>query len=934
MNRLLINTLCALAATAAGASAALAGDPAAASRYFEDGLLRFERGETREAIIQLKNALQQDGRMLSAHVLLGKALLREGQYAAAEVAFRDARRLGVDIGEIAIPYGRLLLDLERPEELLEALPEDGLPRGVTVEVLGLRALALARVGRVAESLEILAKARALAPRSAEPMAIQAAILIDEGRSVEALALSRQAVALDPASAAAWNAQGSARHAQGELSGAIDDYAQALALQPDDIDVRVARAGLLVDLKRDVDAAAELEMLRTQAPGEPRAAYLRALVAERAGRVEDSRLALQEVRDLIAALPADWLQPRPQYLMLGALANHALASPVTASALLETLLRKRPGHAGARKLLASIQLDAGEPALALASVEPVLRSAPEDPTAQYLAGRAYLMLGRPDRALALLERAAQRISDPSVIKARGQSRLATGETGLGIEDIAQSFEAHPDDQGAGFLLATLYARQGENVQALALMEDLVSRHPRSAAAWNMLGAIAAASDHAERARQAYVRAIQLAPEMTPPRLNLVRLDIAEGKLDEARKAVSALMKARPGDANILYELARVDIAQRRPDDAVEVLKRALISAPDDFRVAELLARLHLEGRRTVDALVVARDIALRIPDDFDVLGFLAGVQMLAGEREAAARTYRDMTRLADFDLGRQIRVGWLNLAAGEVAAARYNLSQAEARAPDDPATIELAGSVAVARQDWKEADRQLARLRKVSGGESVALRLGFEIARARGDRVQEIATAKALFDRRPDLTTLGVFADALLRAGNGTQAARLMDDWIAAHPDDVSVRVARAELAMRLGDWTTARHSWESLLGALPEHAGVLNNLAISHAALGQLGEALSSARRAHALDAQDPLVLDTLGWMLVLNHELEGGLRYLRDAKLRLPDNAEVRWHLGFALAKLGRAREAEVELRAALERSADFHGADEAKSLLVSIVE
>lgn len=934
MNRSLTNTLCALAVAAVGMSVALAGDPAAASRYFEDGLRRFERGEIREAVIQLQNALQQDRRMLSAHVLLGKALLRDSKHAAAEVAFRDARRLGVDIGEIAIPYGRLLLDLERPQEALEMLPEDGLPRAVTAEVLGLRAVALARVGRSADGLATISRAQTLAPESAEPLAIQAAILIDEGRVAEALTIARQGIEVDATSAAAWNALGSAKHALGDLSGAVGDYGQALALLPGDVNVRVARAGLLVDLDRDAEAAAELDWLRSEAPGEPRAAYLRALIADRGGRVEASRVALQEVRDLIAALPAEWLERRPQYLMLGALANHALASPSKATSLLETLLRKRPGHGGARKLLASIQLDAGDPALALATVEPVLRLTPNDPTAQYLAGRAYLSLGRPERALALLERASHRIGDPSVLKARGQSRVAAGDMELGIEDIAHSFAARPDDQGAGFLLATLHARRGENTQAMALMEDIASRHPQSAAAWNMLGAIAAASGREERARQAYVRAIQLAPELTPPRLNLARLDIAERKLDDARLAISTLLKARPGDANALYELARIEIAQRRSDAAIEALKHARDSEPGDFRTAELLARLYLQDRRRGEALVVARDIALRIPDNFDVLGFLAHVQLAAGDRDAAARTYRDMTRLAEFDAGRQVRVGWLNLEAGDVAAAAYNLSQAEARAAGEPQTIELAGAIAVARQDWKRADRHLAGLRKVSGAELPALRLGFEIARARGNRSQEVATAKALFDRHSDAANLGILADTLLRAGSGAQAAKLMDEWIAKHPDEISVRVARGELAMRQGDWQTAKSLWESLLGALPEHAGVLNNLAISHAELGQFGQALSTARTAHALAGQDPLVLDTLGWMLVLNREVEGGLRYLRDAKLRLPGNAEVRWHLGFALARLGRTREAEVELRKALELGADFPGAGEAESLLASLTE
>jgi hypothetical protein len=44
-----------------------------AVRYYEDALTRFQRDDTAGAIVQLKNALQQDPRMLTARVLLGRA---------------------------------------------------------------------------------------------------------------------------------------------------------------------------------------------------------------------------------------------------------------------------------------------------------------------------------------------------------------------------------------------------------------------------------------------------------------------------------------------------------------------------------------------------------------------------------------------------------------------------------------------------------------------------------------------------------------------------------------------------------------------------------------------------------------------------------------------------------------------------------------------
>ena len=82
---------------------------AKASKYYEDALQRYEKKDLNGAIIQLKNALQIDKDMLSVQMLLGKALLQNGDVIAAEVALMQAMRLGVNRAEVVLPLAQALM---------------------------------------------------------------------------------------------------------------------------------------------------------------------------------------------------------------------------------------------------------------------------------------------------------------------------------------------------------------------------------------------------------------------------------------------------------------------------------------------------------------------------------------------------------------------------------------------------------------------------------------------------------------------------------------------------------------------------------------------------------------------------------------------------------------------------------------------------------
>ena len=118
------------------ACAALAADPKA-SQYYEDALNRYEKKDVKGAIVQLKNAIKIDRKLLPVHVLLGNALLANSEVVAAEVAFNEALKLGVNRAEVVVPLSKAVLAQGKRQPLLDdpRFSTAGLPPRVRLQLL-------------------------------------------------------------------------------------------------------------------------------------------------------------------------------------------------------------------------------------------------------------------------------------------------------------------------------------------------------------------------------------------------------------------------------------------------------------------------------------------------------------------------------------------------------------------------------------------------------------------------------------------------------------------------------------------------------------------------------------------------------------------------------------------------------------------------------
>ncbi len=917
------------AVLALGATFAQA-DSAQASRYYEDALKRFERKDVDGAILQLKNALQQDARMLTVHVLLGKALLSRSEAAAAEIEFNEALSQGINRAEVALPLAQALVAQGKQAEVfkLPALVPEGLPDDVRKAVLLVRAAAYADMGDPARAQTQIDAARAIPPDNADTWLAEVPLRLRARQFDKAALAADQALKFQPANAEALYQRATVPHVQGRLDEALKGYERAIAADPRHIDAQLARAGLLLDMNRDADALAQVQALLKLAPTEPRALYLNAVLAERRGDAATARAGLKAVTEQLDPVPIEFIRFRPQALMLNGLAHYGLGQMEKAKPYLEYAQRQTP-NSPMSKLLAQVYV--AEPNLERAGevLEAYLKAFPGDGQALVMMASLQMAQGRHARAASLMQEALRTRDAPEFHTALGISLMRGGQSGGAVAELEKAFQRDPRQNYAGMALATLYLRGGQTAKAVSVAERLVKQNAKNPSAWLMLGLARRGAKDLNGAREAYQQAAQLDPSLVDAKLGLARIEIAQRQFDAAQARLDALIKADEHNVDALYEMALLNEARGKPAEVQRWLAKAAdMSGPRNTRADLALVAWLLKRDQPGPALEAAKKLLAKAPDDPQTMTTYARAQLANRDLAGARATLANATRRSGFGPDPLTQIAALQLDARDTAGAAYSLDKALQAAPQHVGALSLASTVALQQGNSAQAEKQARMVVQLQPTQAAGYLLLADVAQARNQPAQAVEALRKAHDLQPTTGSLLALMRALGRQDpTGRGAQDLADRWLKTRPQDLAVWKALGDAQARAGAYPAARRSYETALKLKADDVEALNNLANALIRQGDAAAAAQTAEKALALDPRNAAVIDTAGWAQHLAGNADRALQLLRDARLREPGSPDIRYHLAAALAKAGRKAEAREELDAAL-RSKSFDSLKEAAAL------
>ncbi|MFN0313805.1 MAG: XrtA/PEP-CTERM system TPR-repeat protein PrsT [Burkholderiales bacterium] len=917
--------------TLATANAVVRADDA--PREYEDALRRYDQGDAAGALIQVRNALQKNPKMLAAQILLGKLLLEKGDADGAADAFDKGLKLGVNKIEIAVSHAEALLLQGETDQLIKLYPPEEFPSNIRTELMVLRAHAYSLAGNLTSAESLYRDAHNQNPRHINALIAYAEFLIKKGNAKGVQSLAEKAVSIGPKDPRCWNLIANVAHLTSKPQAALEAYGKALSFNAYHVDARVSRTSLLLDMGRDAEAAKDIEFLQKEMPLEPRGQYLRALYLTKVGDPLGAKQALQNTLSHIDHLPPEALRRRaPKLVLLAGMANHGLGQTEKARTYLALYLKDDPRHVGVRKVLGSILLSAGDTHGATDMLEPAVKYSPNDPLALALLASAYQARGRTLVAAEYMERALRLSGDDPTIQATlGFGLASAGKAGSGVEHLRAAWEKNSKQGQVGFALTTLYMKQGNLKEALVVAEELAKGEPENLAVLNLLGAARGANRDSRGARQAYQRAVKIDSRFLPAQLNLARLDVMEHNEKSAHERLSRLQHSRPNNIQVMMELGRVEQAMGRHSEAIRWFEKVRAMDPKNVGVASELVVLYISRKNNAKALEVAQELEQVAPGNLLALEVIGRAYLANADAKNAQQVFDRMTGRAERDPVWQLRIAHLQLAAENPNGAVKSLESALLSNPDLEPAMALLSDLEIAHGQLDKAEKRAIKILAGNANPGLGNRIRGDVEMAR----QKYSAAFTYYMAAFQVQETKELALRLFRVHLANKEPKRGLEFLksvsAKHPVDYAIDSALAEGYLLIGDLSSARSHYESALKKGGDNAHVLNNLA-NIAWKQKDGKALDYARQANQLSPENPVIQDTLGWLMLQQGDAEGGLRYLREARLRDPTNQEIRYHLALALTKLGRQAEAKKELEPIAQNPADFEGAEAARKLYQSL--
>jgi tetratricopeptide (TPR) repeat protein len=713
---------------------------------------------------------------------------------------------------------------------------------------------------------------------------------------KAYALFLRATELDPGHAEAQVHLGTIFALSGDTDKALGAADAALAVKPNDTAAMVLKGFVKAKMgQKDAAISDILTVIESDPSNVEASSLLAALYADqgemdRAIRIAKDSLAIHTDR------PAS-------YLLLARLYAQAGKEDEVVKVLTELIVNKPDDLQNRLHLVTFYQKqEQGEKAVEV--LQQAITDLPDNMDAKLALIALYSQQGALEQAQALLEQYVSESPEHTGLKLELARRyLATGrqdEANRTLSEVIQLAGTSEDGLTARTLKAGALIKEKALGEAGALLDEVLQADPKFKEALLVRAGMSLMSEDADQGIADLRTLLREDPSYVKAHRLKARAHLKKGEVQLARESLEDAIRIRPEEAAANFELVQLLINTQEFEDAIEVLQKMRRFAPDNIKVLQALAMVQEKLKHWKAVENVAQEMVEKHPDN--PLGYYY---------RGISRLNRDMadSSIEDFEKVLEIKSNSIEALVGLAKAffmmkqpedALQRIDQVVKTSPEHFAALNLKGEVHLSQKQWDQAENAFNRARAISPKWPVPYRNLVNLNILRGD----------------DSGVIGLLREGFEKTGDPVLGIDLANNYS---------REDRVEEAIGIYDGILDKH---------PKHLLASNNLAMlllkGEPDQLELDKALQLVEGFEL--SNNPVILDTLGWVHIKRGEIDKALSVLQRAVKKGSGLPDIDYHLGFAYYQQGQMENAKRHINTALASNKPFEGLDEAKAILKKI--
>ena len=846
------------------------------------------------------------------------ALLRTGDTASAERELRSARQYGASDERVLPVLFTVMLARSEDGQLLAQFPApaESDTSALASETLRARAVALSQTGDQNGAAASLDRALSF-DRSPANLLARAQLARSIGNTDLALKLIDEALSKSPKDVLALVTKVDLLRQTKQNDKALAAANTLVQFYPDSAEALMTRAGVYLQLQQHDKALADIDASLKDVPGMTLGVYYKALAMEEAKDVK-------QAWDLAQTLPPAFVNSRAAIgSAVSQMAINAGHLEIGTS-ILSAAVQNFPKDVDARVRLAARYLQLKDPDHALQTLQPTADSS--DPRIMVLLAQAYDMQHQYDKSIEYLEKASANGVGGDFLKRRiALTNLEAGNLDTAIDELTKINVAAPGDaQSAGPLIEALL-RQNDDAKALDVATKLASAAPTNPYGPLYQGELLRQSHDLDGAVSALSQAIARDNKFVPAMYERAVALAERGDLQAADTDLRSILSSDPNDMMAQIKIAQVAMQAGQNDKAAALLEQAVAAHPKEALPTLVLSGFDMQQGHTDKAAAAIASFLDKVPDNASALAMQGQIQLAAGKADQAVATFHQLASAYPKSPQIQLLLATALAKSGHANDATSAFQQAVQLAPSMQAAHMGLIALALANKDNAAAlsAAQAYATQQPGPASADTLARTYVTLNRVEDAVNVLTQSQAQY---PNSATLIALATLLGKQGDTKKADDVLTDWIAKHPDDMTVRIAYADTQFA-ADPTAAEAQYNAVLKSQPYNLAALNNLGWL---LQQKNpkQALLYCERAAKIAPNSASVLDTLAWTKWQLNDKAGALPLLERAHASDPKSGEITYHMVVALDGNGQHADAKKILAELLASNQNFMDKQAAKAL------